>query len=120
MVWPAGTLNLPVNHQVDDFTEADLGVPCSEQLAGVGGGGELLLREGEYRLSEPILLSDGEVFLHLAAGKIEVRGERISYEPPRPGAPPPDPKAGYIFLLGMVILIAVLMRRARKKMNLRS
>ena len=120
LTWSAGTLNLPVDHQVDPFSEQDLGVPCGKELAGVGDGGPLLLRDGEYPLSEPLLLSDGVVFLHLAAGRIEVRGERIRYEPPRPDSASADPRAGYIFLLGMVILIAVLMRRARKKMNLRS
>lgn len=120
LVWDAGTLNLPLDMPVEDFSSLDLAVACSGDLAGVGGSGNLLLREGDYRISEPVLLSDGVIFLHLSAGRLEVLGERISYHPPRKGSPPPDPKAGYLFLLGMVVLIAVLMRKARKKIKMRS
>lgn len=120
LVWPSGTLNLPLDLPVEEFSDLDLAIACSADLAGVGGGGNLVLRDGEYRISEPVLLSDGVVFLHLVAGRLEVLGERISYHPPRQRASPADPKAGYIFLLGMVVLIAVLMRRARKKIKMRS
>lgn len=120
LVWPTGTLNIPLDLPVEDFSELDISIPCSGDMAGVGGGGNLLLRDGEYRISEPVLLSDGVIFLHLAAGRLEVMGERIRYFPPRQKSAPPDPKAGYIFLLGMVVLIAVLMRKARKKIKMRS
>jgi hypothetical protein len=112
LVWPEGTLSLPLDQGLENFGADDAGIACQPELSGVGDSGRLLFQDGIYQVSEPILLSDGVLELHLAGGKLEVRGDQIRYRRP----PPPKEtrsRADYIFLAGLVVLIVVLLRRAR-------
>ncbi len=118
LVWAEGTLSLPQSVQLDDFGLQDAGVPCLAELSGVGGSGRLVFDDGIYKISEPVLLADGVLELHISAGELEVRGDQIRYR--RPGGKSnkqDNTQANYIFLAGLVVLVIVLMRRASKRLK---
>jgi len=112
LVWSSGTLSLPDSISLEPFGRWDGGVACAPSLSGVGGSGRLDFSDGIFRISEPLLLADGVLELHLAAGELEVRGSQIRYR--QPPLKVDNTKANYIFLAGLLLLIVVLMRRVRR------
>ena len=88
----------------------DLAIPCFEALSGLGQTGRLLFKDGIYQISEPVVLSDGRLQLYLTAGELEVKGTRVRYS--APAGKSRDPRSGYVFLAGMIVLVLVLLRRA--------
>ncbi|MDX2475528.1 MAG: hypothetical protein QNL91_17700 [Candidatus Krumholzibacteria bacterium] len=118
LVWAEGTLSLPESLELDAFGEQDAGVACLAGLSGVGGSGRLVFVDGIYKISEPVLLADGNLELHISAGELEVRGDQIRYRRPESKNQGQDnSQANYIFLAGLVVLIIVLMRRARRRVG---
>ncbi len=115
LVWPEGTLSLPDSVHLDEFGDLDAGLVCGAALSGVGSSGYLVFQDGVYQISEPVALSDGVLELHVSGGELEVRGNQIRYR--RPNLPDQKTKANYIFLAGMVVLITVLLRRARRQLR---
>lgn len=115
LVWPEGTLSLPDSLDLEDFGQRDAGLACGEELSGVGTSGHLVFRDGSYQISEPVVLADGKFELHLSAGELIVRGDQIRYR--RPQEQDRKTQANYVFLAGLVLLIIVLMRRARRQMG---
>jgi hypothetical protein len=115
LVWPEGTLSLPDSIAFDDFGLSDVGTPCLAALSGVGNSGRLVFEDGIYPISEPVLLADGILELHLSGGELEIRGTQLRYR--RPQVEDKSQKSNLIFLSGLVLLIIVLMRRARKKLR---
>jgi len=114
LVWPDGVLTVPATLGLESFGPRDLAVAVGPDLSGTSGDGELQFADGRYRISAPLLLSDGVISLFAARGELEIVGERVRYLPPhsRRGA---DPRAGYLFLAGMVVLVFVLLRLARRR-----
>jgi hypothetical protein len=118
LVWAEGTLSLPQTLELDAFGRQDAGVACLAGLSGVGGSGWLVFDDGIYKISEPVLLADGILELHISAGELEVRGDQIRYRRPASNSKDQDnSQANYIFLAGLVVLIVVLMRRARHRVG---
>jgi len=115
LVWPEGTMTWPDSLSLDDFGRSDVGIVCRAELSGVGNSGRLIFADGVYPVSEPLLLADGVVELHVSGGELEVRGSQIRYR--RPQIVDNSQKANWVFLCGLILLIIVLMRRARKKMR---
>lgn len=113
LVWDQGRLTLPDSLEPEDLALQDVGVPCTARLAGSGASGQLVLRDGIYPVSEPVILSDGRLELQISAGELEFRGARIRYR--RAAAESRTFKAGLLMLAGMTLLVAVLLRRARLK-----
>ena len=118
LVWAEGTLSLPEGLELDAFGRQDAGVSCLAGLSGVGGSGRLVFDDGIYKISEPVLLADGNLELHISAGELEVRGDQIRYRRPASKNQGQDKsQANTIFLAGLVVLIIVLMRRARHRVG---
>ena len=115
LVWAEGTLSLPDSVELDDYGRQDVGLACGPELSGVGSSGHLVFTDGLYLISEPVVLADGVLELHLAAGELVVRRNQIHYR--RPEIVDSRSQANYIFLAGLVVLIVVLMRRARKHLR---
>jgi len=117
--WRQGMLTVPGSLVLEEYSLADLAVPVSAKLTGAGASGSLEWRDGTYEINEPVLLSDGQVNLLVSQGQLEVVGSRIRYRPPLSdnGQKPADPRASFIMLAGILLLIGVLLRRARQKMN---
>ncbi|MBU8871916.1 MAG: hypothetical protein KOO60_13700 [Gemmatimonadales bacterium] len=113
LTWPHGVLNLPDNLALESLRGVDLAIPCNGSLAGLGHTGQLFFQEGIFEVSEPILLSDGTLYLYLTAGELELLEQRVRYTAPIDESK--DPRAGYMFLGGMVLLILILLRRAAMK-----
>jgi hypothetical protein len=111
LVWEDGVLTIPADLVPETFGPADLAIPCGPELAGGGHGGKLVFSGGNYRIHEPLLLTDGTVTLYATAGTLEILGERVRYVAPRRSLK--DPRASYILLAGLVLLTLVLLRRAR-------
>jgi len=109
LIWADGHLALPDSLELESLRDVDLLVPVTGELGGLGNSGRLVFREGIFPVSEPIHLSDGRIELYLKAGELEIQGQRVRYT--APAAKRSDPKAGYVFLAGMVILVFVLLRR---------
>lgn len=115
LVWPEGTLSLPDSLELDEFGPHDAGIVCRAELSGVGGSGQLVFQDGVYQVSEPLLLADGVLELHVSAGELIVRGSQIRYR--RPHSEDRKTRANFIFLAGMMVLIIVLLRRARSRLR---
>ena len=113
LTWQDGVLTLPDSLDVESLRGMDLVVPCTGSLSGLGHTGQLVFQDGIYKVSEPVVLSDGIMQLYLAAGELEFQGLRVRYTAPT--AKGKDPRAGYLFLGGMVLLILILLRRAALK-----
>ncbi len=112
LVWSQGTLSLPDTIGLEPFGARDGGLTCRAELSGVGSSGRLSFRDGIFKVSEPLLLADGILELHVSAGELEIRGGQIRYR--RHEVPQTNTRADYIFLAGLVVLILVLMRRVRR------
>lgn len=118
LVWDQGRLTLPDSLRPEEIGLRDVGVPCTAQLEGTGASGRLMLQDGIYPVSEPLVMKDGRLELHLTGGELEIRGARIRYRQPSGGNR--DFKAGLLMLAGMTVLVLVLLRRARLKAEERS
>ncbi|MFO7610511.1 MAG: hypothetical protein R6X35_15195 [Candidatus Krumholzibacteriia bacterium] len=114
LVWADGLLTLPAGLALEAFGPRDLAVAAGAGLTGTSDGGDLIFADGSYDVSAPVLLSDGQVSLYAAAGRLEILGERIRYVPPRQ-SDRADPRAGFAFLAGMVLLVVVLLRLTRRR-----
>ena len=114
LVWEHGLLTVPATLALEGFGPRDLAVAVGAGLTGTSDGGELVFSDGRYRISAPLLLSDPNVSFYAAAGELELVGQRIRYLPPQVGGRA-DPRAGFVFLAGMVVLVVVLMRLARRR-----
>ncbi len=113
LVWDQGRLTLPDTLEAEDFGRYDLGVPCTARMEGAGASGQLLLRDGIYPVSEPVVFSDGRLELRVFSGELEFRGASIRYR--RVAGQPREFRSGLILLAGMTLLVVVLLRRARMK-----
>jgi len=118
LVWDGGQLVIPDTLALEPFGERDLGVRTTAQLQGSGGSGLLDFRDGRFAVDQPLLLTDGVISLYVARGQLEIRGAQIRYIPPisdqsASAKKPPDPRAGFLFLAGLIVMIVVLMRMAR-------
>ncbi|MEN8005624.1 MAG: hypothetical protein ABFS42_01365 [Candidatus Krumholzibacteriota bacterium] len=113
LIWDEGRLTIFDPVIAEDFGRWDLGIPCTEFLAGSGSSGSLVIRDGIFPVSEPVVLTDGLLELQLTGGELEVRGAVIRYRRPASGLP--ASKSGLLLLAGMTLLIIVLLRRARMK-----
>lgn len=119
LTWLDGMLTLPDSLVLEPFAEHDLAVPVSGALAGAGAGGKLQWQDGTFTISEPILLTDGVVQLLASAGELEILSSRIRYRAPESVPPEPgtDLRASLMMLAGVALLIAVLLRRARRQLK---
>ena len=113
LIWETGMLSVPDTLPVEPFAAADLAVPVGPHLAGGGSQGRLLFRDGDYEIDEPVLLTDGVVSFQTSAGSLEIRGQRIRYRPPT-ATDAVDPRANYLMLAGVLLLVVILLRRARR------
>ncbi len=117
LVWDCGLLVLPDSLILEPFGADDLGVATAPGLRGSGGGGALAFRDGRFKIDQPLLLTDGLISLYIADGELEIRGAQIRYLPPgsdqKKSTTVADPRAGFLLMSGIVVLIVVLMRRAR-------
>ncbi len=116
VVWEGGQLVLPDTMTLEPFGPSDLGLRTGADLRGSGADGALTFRDGRFAVDQPLLLTDGVISLYIADGELEIRGPQIRYYPPMvpaAGKKVADPRAGFLFLSGMVVLILVLLRMAR-------
>lgn len=118
LVWDQGRLVIPDSLSCDHFGKHDLGISFTENFAGSGVSGRIVLVDGIFPVSEPVVLSDGFLELELSAGELEIRGSRIRYR--RASLQPRDFRSGLLMLAGMTLLVIVLLRRARLKASERT
>ncbi len=112
LVWPGGVLTIPLTLTPEEFLDTDLGFPLEASFGGTASSGNLSLADGRYQVSEPVMLSDGVVRMYVSSGELEIRGERLRYSPAV--IDNSDPRANFLLLAGIMLLILVLMRRARR------
>ncbi len=119
LTWLDGMLTYPDSMIMEPFAEFDLAVPVTAQLSGAGASGKLEWRDGIFPISEPVMITDGVVGLLVSAGELEILGTRIRYRMPDAKAPEDkaDPRASFLMLAGILLLIGVLLRRARKTLK---
>lgn len=118
LVWDQGRLVVPDTMAVDSFGQHDLGLPCNENFSGTGASGRVLLEDGIFPVSEPVVFSDGLLEMEISSGELEIRGASIRYR--RAAFEPREIKSGLLLLAGMTIMVIVLLRRARLKSNQRT
>lgn len=116
--WDQGHLVVPEGLPVEKSGPHDLGVAITGELSGSGSSGILILQDGIFNISEPIILRDGPMELHATSGELEIRGSHITYR--RVADPGKEFKSGLLLLAGMALLVIVLLRRARLKASERT
>jgi hypothetical protein len=114
LTWDQGILVLAEEVEVTRFGELGLLVPYSADLAGVSDGKRLLFKLGRFRLAQSLLLTDNTLSLYVTAGELEIEDGRIVY---RAKQRKTDPRAQYLLLAGIVLLISVLLVRARSRLR---
>lgn len=119
LTWLDGMLTVPDSLQLESFAEFDLAVPVSGQFSGAGASGKLAWQDGIFEISEPLMATDGAVQLLASRGELEIVGTRVRYRPPPASdeKSPADPRASFIMLAGILLLIWVLLRRAKRKIK---
>jgi len=117
LVWDEGRLTIPDSVMAEDYGRRDIGLTCTEFLAGSGASGQLVLTDGIYPVSEPIVLTDRLLELRVTGGELEIRGAMVRYRRPAPG--PREFRSGLLLFAGMTLMIIVLLRRARIKSDQR-
>jgi hypothetical protein len=113
LVWEGGVLSIPDTLAMEGYPNLNLGIPVKAGFFGRGKEGPLAMEDGIYQVSEDLMMSDGVVQLMVSDGELEINGPRIRYT--QPVANPDNPVSNYLFIAGLLILIAVLLRRARLK-----
>ena len=117
--WEGGLLTIPDTLALEAFARSDLAIPVLQGLTGVGQSGSLRWQDGRYRVSEPLILADGRITSLVSSGDLEILGSRVRYrlaeysDQEEKG----DPRAPFLMLAGIVLLIWVLLRRARKRIK---
>ena len=117
LVWDGGVLSVPDTLAMDGYPNNNLGVPLRSGFSGNGTEGPLLLEDGIYAVNENLMMGDGIIQLMISDGELEIFGPRFRYSRPQPLSPNTKFKANFLLIAGLLILIAVLMRRARKMLR---
>ncbi len=119
LVWQGGVLSVPGTLAMEAYPDLDLGVPL---LAGFSGNleeGPLVFDDGVYPILENLVMSDGVVQLVVSVGELEIHGPRFRYT--SSGKKTLDePKANFLLIAGLLLLIGVLLRRARQILRKRA
>ncbi len=113
LVWQGGVLTVPDTLVMDGFPNGNLGVPVREGFSGTGQDGPLMLGDGVYSVTESLMMGDGVIQLMVSDGELEIFGPRFRYSRPRFILPDDKTKANFLLIAGLLVLIAVLLRRAR-------
>ena len=112
--WDGGVLSVPDTLAMDGYPNNNLGIPLQPGFSGNGAEGPLLLADGLYTVKENLMLGDGVIQLMISDGEFEVFGPRFRYSRLSQGAIVDDrTKANFMMIAGLLLLIAVLLRRAR-------
>ena len=119
LIWPSGVLSVPLDYPIDGFGAFDLAIACGDDFGGVGDAGRLLMKDGQYRLTEPVVLTDGTVFFFADEGLLEIVATRVRYFPPEIHETT-DMRSSFFLLAGLLVLIYVLIRRSRNTMKKRA
>ncbi len=114
LVWADGFMTLPSDVTPEHFGQASLLVPYGPNLAGISDGRHLRFVLGKYRVERPLLLTDGVVSLYVSYGELNIEDGRIVYQAVRRIS---NPKAQYLLLAGIVILITMLLLRIRSRLR---
>ena len=114
LAWEGGVLSVPDTLAMDGFPNNNLGVPLRSGFSGNGASGPLLLDDGVYIVSENLMMGDGVIQLMVTAGELEIFGPRFRYTRPQGKLANDATKANFLLISGLLIMIAVLLRRARK------
>ena len=113
LVWDEGRLTIPESLPVEEIGRRDIGFPCTAAFGGTGKSGQLVIQDGIFPVSEPVILTDGVLQLEVTGGELEIRGAMIRYR--RSAAAPREFKSGLLLLAGMTLMVIVLLRRFRRK-----
>ena len=114
LVWEGGVLSVPDSLAMDGFPNDNLGIPLRAGFSGAGQDGPLLLDDGIYSVNESLMMGDGVIQLMVSDGELEIFGPRFRYTRPQPTTVSDKNRANFLLIAGLLILIAVLMRRARR------
>ncbi len=114
LIWEGGVLSIPDTLAMDGFPNNNLGVPLQPGFSGNGNEGPLLLDDGLYSVNENLMMGDGVIQLMVSDGELEIFGPRFKYTRPQIAEVNDSTKANFLLICGLLILIAVLLRRARK------
>ncbi len=115
IIWETGAFLFSSEADTGTFGLNDLTVVYDVNLVGISNGSELVFQNGKYSFDTPLVLTATDFTLVACKGILEIADGRIDLQ-----ILSTDKKSGnssYILLAGMVILIAILMNRSRKKLQ---
>ena len=118
LVWEGGALSVPDTLAMEAYPNLHLGIPVLKGFSGSLEEGPLIFEDGVYPIRENLVLSDGVVQLVVSSGELEIHGPRFRYT--RSDALANKSKANFLLIAGLLVLIAVLLRRARKILRKRA
>lgn len=127
LIWPEGRLTIPADLAMESDPSGDLGVPLQAGFTGTGPGGGVDLRDGRRIIRESLAFTDGRVHWVVSGGRLDIAGPNLRYrraQEPATGEPEGalgrDQQADFLLIAGLLLLIAVLLRRARSKTRRRN
>lgn len=115
MTWPTGALIFSSSAETGTFGLNDLTIAYDKSLHGISDGRELIFQSGNYSFDAPLVLTTANFTLVACEGVLEIADGRINLQ--LSVDKKESNKSSYILLAGMIILIATLMNRSRKKMK---
>ncbi len=120
LVWPEGRLIIPSELSLQGDAQGDLGIPLRAGFGGNSPAGPVALGEGLQSIDANLAFSDGRLQWMVSGGELEIHGNRLIYRRPwvgtgkAPGTGLKDQRANLLMIAGLLLLIAVLLRRARR------
>jgi len=118
LVWEGGTLSVPDTLAMEAYPNLNLGVPLKKGFSGNLDNGPILLDDGVYKIRETLIMSDGVVQLVVSSGELEIHGPRFRYT--LFDQTSDETKSNFLLIAGLLVLIAVLLRRARSILRKRA
>ncbi len=111
LVWPGGVLSLPDSLAMEAYPNSNLAIPLIAGFSGNLEAGPFALDDGTYEINENLIMSDGVIQLIVSSGELEIFGPRFRYTLSSDNSH--ESRSNYLLIAGLLVLIAVLLRRSR-------
>jgi hypothetical protein len=112
LTWQSGSLVFSQEADTGTFGVNSLTIAYDVSLAGLNDGVELVFQNGRYNINSPLIMTSPDFILTASEGVLEISEGRIDLKMP---IKKNSNNSDYILLAGMIIFIAVLLNRSRKK-----
>lgn len=115
ITWETGAFLFSSDADIGTFGLNDLTVVYDVNLVGISNGRELVFQNGKYSFDTPLVITAKDFTLVACEGVLEIANGRIDLK--IISGNKKSSNSSFVLLAGMVIFIAILMNRSRKKLQ---